>query len=64
VKVIKVGSQEGEEGTIDDPNWTGRVKLTMDSDGSTKSYLAHELEYIDKGPDYDDEVVAAAKKGR
>ena len=46
VRVTKAGSQKGEEGTIEDPDWTGRVKVIMDSDGEVKSYLPHELENI------------------
>jgi hypothetical protein len=48
VKVIKIGTQTGNEGTIDDPNWAGRVKVMMDEGGVTKSYLAHELEHTGK----------------
>jgi Ca2+-binding EF-hand superfamily protein len=49
VKVTKVSSSfRGQLGRIKQPNWTGRVKVVMDSNGSTKSYLASELQNLDK----------------
>jgi hypothetical protein len=43
VRVIKEGSHQGEEGTIADPLWGKRVKVTMDAQDETKSYLHAEL---------------------
>jgi hypothetical protein len=43
VHVIKEGSQKGNVGTVDDPDWTGRVKIKMDGAGAIKSYLPEEL---------------------
>jgi Ca2+-binding EF-hand superfamily protein len=43
VKIAKEGSQKGLEGSVVDPDWTGRVKVKMDESGAIKSYLPAEL---------------------
>jgi hypothetical protein len=43
VSVVKQGTQTGSEGTVVDPSWDGRVKISMDNHGVIKSYLANEL---------------------
>jgi hypothetical protein len=43
VSVVKKGTQTGSEGTVVDPNWDGRVKISMDNHGVIKSYLPNEL---------------------
>jgi len=46
VKIVKKGSQIDKCATIADGNWGGRVKVVMDSNGSTKSYLPSELKLV------------------
>jgi hypothetical protein len=48
VKICKIGNHRGEEGTIDVPDWTGRVKIKMDKGGEIKSYMANELINLSK----------------
>jgi voltage-gated sodium channel len=43
VRVVKVGSQLGAFGVVEDPHWAGRVKVQMDVGGTIKSYLFAEL---------------------
>jgi hypothetical protein len=43
VRVVKEGTHTGEEATVEEPDWSGRVKVKMAKDGSTKSYLSHEI---------------------
>jgi hypothetical protein len=43
VKVVKEGSQTGREGTVVDPGWNGRVKVTMIPCGTIKSYESNEI---------------------
>jgi hypothetical protein len=46
VKITKEGTFCGEEGVIDDTNWSGRVKVRMDGSTAIKSYLATELALV------------------
>jgi hypothetical protein len=43
VKVTKISTKNGETATVTDPDWTGRVKVSMDGTGETKGYKASEL---------------------
>jgi hypothetical protein len=43
VKVTKISTKNGETAPVTDPDWTGRVKVSMDGTGETKSYKASEL---------------------
>jgi serine/threonine protein kinase len=43
VMVVKEGTHTGEEGAVENPDWDGRVKVKMDSDGTIKSYKLQEI---------------------
>ena len=52
VKVAKAGKQAGNLAIVLDPDWTGRVKVTMETGnhvGQIKSYLPEELELSELG---------------
>jgi CRP-like cAMP-binding protein len=44
VKVTKEGTQQGKEGTVEDADWSGRVKVMLDGSEEMRSYLPNELE--------------------
>merc|ERR1712196_134366 len=49
VKVVKEGSSKyGTICIVTNPNWSGRVKVEVESDGTEKSYKATELVVITK----------------
>ena len=45
VKITKQSSQQGNTAVVTDPDWTGRVKVSMDGDGAVKSYLLSEISF-------------------
>jgi CRP-like cAMP-binding protein len=47
VRVVKEGTFQNATAVVTDSSWGGRLKVKMDSDCSTKSYLAPELEHRD-----------------
>jgi hypothetical protein len=47
VKIVKIGSHEGEFGIVTVPDWDGRVKLEMVDSAEIKSYKRSEIELVD-----------------
>ena len=65
VRICKSGAHtDGETAVVLDPSWASdRVKVTMDSDGTTKSYLESELQRIAESDEAENNAAAAAAAG-
>ena len=44
ITVIKEGSQTGQKGTVENPEWQGRVKVRLHNTGAIKSYANNRAE--------------------